>query len=74
MTVPLSELAIGKGAVVEKIKSPIGERLSELGLIDGTYVECVMYSPLSDPIAYNIRGAVIAIRKKDCDEIVVRTV
>lgn len=40
-------------------------RLLDIGLIEGTLVECVGRSPGGDPAAYLIRGAVIAIR--DCD-------
>ena len=34
-------------------------------LVENTLVECVGISPLGDPAAYQIRGAVIAIRKAD---------
>lgn len=40
-------------------------RLQEIGLTQGTVVECVGKSPLGDPHAYLIRGAVIAIRDSD---------
>ena len=37
----------------------------ELGLVEGTEVACLMRSPWSDPTAYRIRGAVIALRRAD---------
>lgn len=40
-------------------------RLMELGLVEGTRVECLCRSPGGDPSAYRIRGAVIALRNKD---------
>jgi len=40
-------------------------RLQDIGLICGTPVECVGHSPLGDPRAYRIRGAVIALRACD---------
>lgn len=40
-------------------------RLMDLGLIQGTRIECVGRSPFGDPAAYLIRGAVIAIRGAD---------
>ena len=46
-------------------KSNIYGRLRDLGLIKGTMVECVMKSPLGDPAAYLIRGALIALRRDD---------
>ena len=45
------------------------KRLMDIGLIPGTAVECVGESPLGDPRAYLIRGAVIAIRRTDGREI-----
>lgn len=42
-------------------------RLLDIGLIEGTIVECIGESPLGDPKAYLIRGAVIAIRKRDAE-------
>ncbi len=46
-------------------------RFLDLGLVCGTVVKCVGKSPTGDPTAYLIRGAVIAIRAKDCSDIFV---
>ena len=40
-------------------------RFMDIGLVEGTLVECLRESPAGDPKAYLIRGAVIAIRKED---------
>lgn len=37
----------------------------DIGLIEGTPVECVGISPLGDPSAYLIRETVVAIRHTD---------
>ena len=37
----------------------------------GTEVECVQKSPAGDPIAYDIRGAVIALRSDDSKFVIV---
>ena len=37
----------------------------DIGLVPGTRVKCVLKSPLGDPAAYKIRGAIMAIRKED---------
>ena len=52
-------------------KSSIFERLRDLGLIKGTRVECVMKSPLGDPTAYLIRGALIALRYDDAKYVLI---
>ena len=48
-------------------------RLADLGLIPGSEVTCLGRSPLGDPSAYLIRGAVIAIRRRDAMEVSVTT-
>jgi ferrous iron transport protein A len=40
-------------------------RLLDLGLIPGTVVEAIGKSPAGDPVAYRIRGAVIALRREE---------
>jgi len=64
----LDSLKIGeKGKVIElKNDGTIHRRLLDIGLTPGTIVECVLFSPFKDPIAYKIRNATIALRKKDC--------
>ena len=69
--ISLSKLSPGEHAIVKKIESPIAQRLYELGLTEETKVECVLRAPFSDPAAYNIRGALIAVRGKDCCKILV---
>lgn len=44
-------------------------RMIDLGIVEGTKIECVGRSPSGDPSAYMIRGAVIAIRKRDAKNI-----
>jgi len=46
-------------------------RLLDIGLVNGTTVECLGRSPGGDPSAFLIRGAVIAIRSEDCRDIIV---
>ncbi len=67
----LSDLKLGETARVIKIsnKSDISRRLLDIGLIPGTRIECVLISPMKNPKAYIIRGAVIAIRNEDASEI-----
>ena len=46
-------------------------RLLDIGLIEGTDVECLQRSPAGDPVAYLIRGAVLALRAEDASQILV---
>lgn len=44
-------------------------RLLDLGLTPGTVVECVFPSPAGEPTAYKVRGALIALRREQAEEI-----
>ncbi|MCF8010231.1 MAG: ferrous iron transport protein A [Clostridiales bacterium] len=48
---------------------PTRRRLLDLGLVPGTRVEVLQRSPMGDPVAYNIRGAVIALRKEESSQV-----
>ena len=66
-TITLDKLAVGQNATVLRLNT-VGDmrrRFIDLGLIEGTDVICVGKSPLGDPSAFLIRGAVIAIRSED---------
>ncbi len=67
----LSGLLRGQTAQVTSLcgDSPLRRRFQDLGLIEGTQVECLGASPLGDPCAYLIRGAVIALRRCDADTV-----
>lgn len=43
-----------------------------MGMVEGTPVVPVMVSPLGDPRAYDLRGAVIALRRRDAAHIAVQ--
>ena len=47
----------------------IRQRLLDIGLMEGTIVECLGKSPGGDPSAYRIRGAVIALRAEDAKNV-----
>ncbi len=70
----LHELAVGQRAIVETLHITGGmrRRLLDIGLVKQTTVECVGKAPSGDPIAFYIRGAVIALRVEDCRRIEVR--
>ena len=72
--ITIDSLSPGESAVVESVEgSPLSGRLRDLGLVPGTPVRCLYRAPFGDPTAYGIRGAVIALRKKDSRRIVVRS-
>lgn len=72
----LNHLSIGEKAKVTALKAcgSMRRRLLDIGLINGTELECIGKSPSGDPTAFLIRGAVIAIRSEDCRDIYIQKV
>ena len=69
----LNDLSEGDEADVVRHESAgsIRRRLQDIGLVPGNAVKCLLKSPLGDPVAYDICGAVIAIRKEEASKIYV---
>ncbi|MCC8025456.1 MAG: ferrous iron transport protein A [Clostridium sp.] len=69
----LSDIEPGQKARIKELTSngSMRRRLLDIGLVENTEVECLGRSPMGDPKAYLIRGAVIAIRSEDCQGILV---
>ena len=70
----LNHIPMGKSGVVSSLLAQGKERrrMLDLGLVNGTRVEALQRSPSGDPVAYLIRGAVIALRSEDACKIVVQ--
>ena len=67
----LSDIDVGEKAKIKQLNTnnSIKRRLLDIGLVEDTEVECIGRSPLGDPSAFLIRGAVIAIRSEDSRKI-----
>lgn len=69
----LSSLKPGeKGRVVgisPASRGPERRRLMDLGIVPGTTIEAEYNSPSGDPTAYRVRGALIALRREQSDQI-----
>lgn len=68
----LTKLPIGNSARVKEIciTGSLRRRLQDIGLIEGTKIKCLFKNPSGSPIAFFIRGAVIALRKEETDRII----
>lgn len=74
METTLSKLCPGEsGTVLYLRESPLSGRLRDLGCTQGSRILFVQAAPLGDPLAFRIRGALIALRRKDADTVIVRT-
>ena len=63
----LSDISCGDRCRVLRllVSGNIRRRLQDLGIICGTEIECIIRSPMGDPAAFLVRGAVIALRDED---------
>lgn len=74
--IPLNFLPLGMKGKVKLLTADgtLRRRLLDLGLIFNTEVEALQKSPSGDPIAYHIRGAVIALRSDEASTILVEAI
>jgi ferrous iron transport protein A len=45
--------------------TPVGRRLTDLGLLPGTEVRVVRRAPLGDPSVFELRGYRLCLRRED---------
>ncbi|MCL6634349.1 MAG: ferrous iron transport protein A [Peptococcaceae bacterium] len=70
---PLAKLPPGRRGIVVSLAADgmARSRLLDLGLVPGAAVEMVRRSPSGDPAAFNIKGALIALRREDAERVTV---
>lgn len=73
MVCGLDQLKEGEFARVISLDAggSVRRRLQDMGLVEGCSVRCLIRSPLGDPAAYDVCGAVLAIRDTDARGITV---
>ncbi|MEW6577974.1 MAG: FeoA family protein [Chloroflexota bacterium] len=71
----LADLLPGETAEVAALHSDGAERrrLMDLGIVPGTAITAELRSPLNDPVAYRVRGALIALRRSQAVQIEIRS-
>lgn len=72
--IALSCLQTGECGVIQSLSFYNGSRrrLRDLGLLPGTEIRCGRIAPSGSPMAFWIKGALIALRKEDCCRICIR--
>lgn len=72
-SIPLHTLEEGERGEITRlcVSGGMRRRLQDIGMIEGTQIACMQKSPWGDPVAYGIRGAVIALRTRDAAQILV---
>ncbi len=71
MGIPMNHMRDGQSGRILELDTQGGlrQRLFDLGLTPGTMVERLISSPLGDPSCYRVRGAMIALRGSDAEQI-----
>ncbi len=69
--IQLNKLPINSTGKVEKLncEGNLRRRMLDLGIVKGTNIIPVLKSPFGDPIAFEIRGSIVALRKEVSEQI-----
>ncbi len=64
-----SELNYGEKVKISEIdfSHPSSQRIIEIGFTPGQEIELITKSFFNDPLAFSIRGSLVAIRKNEAD-------
>lgn len=67
----LNEIKLNNTVIIDSINctGKLHRRFLDLGIIPGTKITPVFSSIFNDPIAYEVRGSIIAIRNEDSRKI-----
>lgn len=75
MNLRLSECSIEEEIEIIKIeKGHIASKLIEMGVSEKVITKIVLIAPFGDPIAIDINGFILSIRKSEAKHIIVRKI
>lgn len=57
------------GTISSIVKGDLYAKLIEMGLYKGKYVKVLFKAPFGDPIAIDIEGYVLSLRKDEADQV-----
>lgn len=74
MITELSNIANGITVKVSSLKdSSLKVKLMEMGIIMDKQLKVLFRAPFGDPIAVDIEGYVLSLRKNEADQVIVKT-
>ena len=69
----LTDIKKGDFAIITAVKPcAIKDKLMEMGCVPGTPIHLSLKAPLGDPIAYNVDGYFLSMRKSEASQIEVK--
>lgn len=70
----LHELRAGESAVIDSFNDPeLQVKLLEMGCTPGETIRVEKFSPLGDPVAYNISGYILSMRLAEAATVAIRS-
>lgn len=72
-SIPLCDAAIGTEYIIDHVENCDAYKinLQGYGIIPGGKIKLIFKSPTNDPCAYEVMGAVLAMRREDSNQIYV---
>ena len=72
----LSEIKENQNCIIDFVncRESLKARLTDMGFIPQTKVKCVNIAMGGTPLALDIRGSIIALRKSDCKDIGIKNI
>ncbi len=63
----LSSCHPGEGGRIARLTEdgPVGQRLREMGVIEGTGIKVIRVAPLGDPMEIEVMGYLLSLRKSE---------
>jgi ferrous iron transport protein A len=67
----LDQLPVGQRARIEAVEGAdaLGQRLLEMGLLEGEEIEVVGFAPLGDPVEVRLRDSRLSLRRREAARI-----
>ena len=67
-------LKFGESGIITGIDNshPSARRIIEVGFTPGQHIELINETAFSDPLAFSLRGTIIAIRRNEADSIYIQ--
>jgi len=67
----LDQLAPGQNATVQGVRArgPLGQRLCEMGLVEGTHVRLLRTAPFGDPMEFEVQDYLLSLRKAEAAQV-----
>ncbi len=71
ITLDMLPLGVSARVISVNCSNKFINRIFDLGITQNSIIKAMFKSPFGDPVAYMVKNTLIALRKKDCKNILV---